>query len=106
GKDTSDYGSIISSGNLGDLIYKGPANPRVFGSWRNSFYWKQWGLSFNVVYKLGYVFRRNSIFYYSVFVGSSQGHPDYDRRWRHPGDEKLTSVPSMTYPPDPYRDQF
>ena len=103
---SQDYGAILSDSILTHMIYKGPANPRVFGGWRNTFYWKQWGFSFNIVYKLGYVFRRNSIFYYSVFVGSSQGHPDYDRRWQHAGDEKFTNVPSITYPPDPYRDQF
>jgi hypothetical protein len=106
GKDTTDYGSILSSANLGDLLYKGPVNPPLFGSWRNNFSWRQWGLSFNIIYKLGYVFRRNSILYYSVSVGASPGHPDYERRWQHSGDEKFTNVPSMTYPPDPNRDEF
>jgi hypothetical protein len=101
-----DYGNIITSENLHDLIYKGPVNPPVFGSWRNDFNWKQWILSFNIVYKFGYVFRRNSIFYNVVFLGTSAGHPDYDRRWQHAGDEKFTSVPSLPYPPDPFRDEF
>jgi TonB-linked SusC/RagA family outer membrane protein len=106
GMDTINYGSILSSNNLHDLIYKGPVNPPVFGSWRNNFSWKQWGLSFNIVYKFGYVFRRNSIFYDAVFFGLSAGHPDYERRWQRPGDEKFTNVPSMNYPPDPQRDEF
>lgn len=106
GKVSEDYASILSDSVVTHLLYKGPASPPVFGSWRNSFYWKKWGLSFNILYKLGYVFRRNSIFYYSVFVGSSQGSPDYERRWQHAGDEKFTNVPSMTYPPDPNRDEF
>ncbi len=32
------------------------------------------------------------------------GHPDYEKRWQHPGDEKLTQVPTMIYPADPSRD--
>jgi hypothetical protein len=55
---------------------------------------------------LGYVFQRSSIFYYQVYYGTSPGHPDYERRWQKPGDEKITNVPAMEYPPDPYRDLF
>ena len=106
GKISRDYGNILGSDNLHDLVYKGPVNPPVFGSWRNSFYWKQWGLSANILYKFGYVFRRNSIFYSQVYTGASQGSPDYEKRWQHTGDEQHTNVPSMTYPGDPNRDAF
>ncbi|HXO75794.1 MAG TPA: hypothetical protein VN824_11175, partial [Puia sp.] len=63
-------------------------------------------LSWNIVYKLGYFFRRNSIFYVPVFTGASQGHPDYEKRWQNPGDEKRTNVPSMIFSLDQNRDQF
>ncbi|GGA92155.1 SusC/RagA family TonB-linked outer membrane protein [Puia dinghuensis] len=106
GKVSTDYAGMLSTDSLGYLRYKGAANPTVFGSFRNSFYWKQWGLSFNIIYKLGYVFRRNSIFYYDVFYGGSKGHPDYERRWQNAGDEKRTNVPSLDYPADPNRDNF
>jgi hypothetical protein len=36
----------------------------------------------------------------------SKGHPDYERRWQGPGDEKSTYVPSMIFPADPLRDNF
>jgi len=106
GKVSTDYSDILNSDSLQYLHYRGAANPTVFGSWRNSFYWKQWGISFNLLYKLGYVFRRSSIFYSQVFNGVSKGHPDYDRRWQAPGDEKRTNVPSIAYPYDPNRDAF
>lgn len=92
------YASIYNSPDLNDMVYMGPANPPVFGGWRNSFYWRQWGLSFNVLYKMGYVFRRNSINYYGLYSGASKGNADFDKRWQHPGDEKTTNVPSMVYP--------
>lgn len=92
---TTDYNSILNSSDLSNLIYKGPANPPYFGSWRNSFYWRRWGLSFNVLYKFGYFFRRNSVFYTNLYSGASPGHPDYERRWQQPGDERHTYVPSM-----------
>jgi hypothetical protein len=106
GKVSKDYGSILNSGNLNDMVYMGPSTPRAFGGWRNSLVWHQWGLSWNIVYKLGYVFRRNSIFYSQVYNGTSAGHSDYERRWQNPGDEKLTNVPSMIYPFDRTRDGF
>jgi len=106
GKISTDYAHILSSDTLSNMIYKGAVNPTVFGSWRNTFNWKQWELSFNILYKLGYVFRRSSIFYYEVFTQVSPGHPDYERRWQHPGDEKRTNVPSMVLVSDLNRDDF
>jgi len=106
GKISTDYGGILNSDTLSNMIFKGAANPTVFGSWRNNFYCKQWELSFNIVYKLGYVFRRSSIFYYNVFSQVSPGHPDYERRWQQAGDEKRTNVPSMTLVTDYNRDGF
>jgi TonB-linked SusC/RagA family outer membrane protein len=95
GQVTENYGKILSSPDLSNLIYKGPVNPPYFGSWRNNIYWRQWGLSCNVIYKMGYVFRRSSIDYTYLFDGSYPGHPDYDRRWQNPGDELHTNVPSF-----------
>ncbi|HWB91348.1 MAG TPA: hypothetical protein VG605_05830, partial [Puia sp.] len=65
-----------------------------------------WGISFNILYKFGNVFQRNSMFYYLFYNGASAGHPDYDRRWQKPGDEKFTNVPSMEYPSNQSRDFF
>ena len=106
GKASEAYSTLLDTNTLNNMVYKGPVDPPVFGSWRNTFYWKQWGLSFNVLYKLGYVFRRNSIFYNDVFASASSGYPDYEKRWRKPGDEKFTNVPSMIYPDNTLRDQF
>jgi TonB-linked SusC/RagA family outer membrane protein len=103
---SEDYGGILGSSILSDLVYKGPANPPVFGSWRNTFSWRQWGVSFNILYKLGYVFRRPSIFYTDLFSGASGGHPDYEQRWQKPGDEKITNVPSMIDVNNRPRDNF
>ncbi len=106
GKISKEYGSIFNSSDPSGLLYKGPANPPVFGSLRNEFYRKQWGLSFNIVYKFGYYFRRGSIDYNNLFGRVSPGHPDYDRRWQKPGDELHTYVPSLDYPASGPRDNF
>jgi hypothetical protein len=103
---TKNYSLIVNSADLDNLVYMGPASPPVFGSWRNSFYWRQFGLSWNILYKMGYVFRRNSIFYSQIFGGISSGHSDFERRWQNPGDEKTTNVPSLVYTTDNLRDNF
>ncbi|MNL19396.1 hypothetical protein D3C87_1405930 [compost metagenome] len=34
------------------------------------------------------------------------GYSDYVNRWQNPGDEALTSVPSLVYPANSYRETF
>jgi hypothetical protein len=94
---STNYSAINNSSDLSDLIYRGPANPVYFGSLRNNFSYKQVELSFNISWKMGYYFRRPSINYYNLFNGPGPGHPDYEKRWQKPGDENVTSVPSMTF---------
>jgi TonB-linked SusC/RagA family outer membrane protein len=106
GRASLNYDSIGNSTDLNNLLYKGPANPTIFGSWRNGFSWRSWEFSFNVVYKFGYYFRRSSIHYFNLFNGSNPGHPDYKRRWQRAGDEKKTFVPSMVMESSPSRDDF
>ena len=102
--DTS-YSKIINF-PADSLVYRGAASPPFFGSLRNTFGWKQFELSFNIVFKFGYFFRRNSIQYLALYSGASQGSPDYELRWQQPGDEKITSVPSRVFPSNYARDEF
>ena len=101
-----DYTNLIASADFSTLIYKGPVNPPWFGSWRTGFALGRWGLSALFVYKFGDFFVRPSIQYLTLFTGTSQGHPDFERRWQQPGDEKHTYVPSMIYPANEARDYF
>lgn len=104
GKISKDYASIVNSTKLKDLVYNGPARPPLFGSLQNSFSWNGFSLSFNIIYRLGYYFRRSSISYSSLLNGLG-GSPEYDKRWMKPGDEKKTNVPSLPAQPNNYRDQ-
>jgi hypothetical protein len=106
GHASEDYTNLIASADFSTLVYKGPVNPPVFGSWRTGFGIGRWELSALFVYKFGNYFVRPSIQYLTLFEGTSQGHPDFDRRWQQPGDERHTYVPSMTYRPDLGRDAF
>ncbi len=110
GKDASkDYNAIVNNTKPEDLTYNGPAQPPYFGAIRNTFTWKNFSLSANISYKIGYYFRRTSINYSSLFTMWT-GHGDYARRWKNPGDELYTSVPSMPQIPLPpnnaSREQF
>lgn len=103
---SKDYNSINNSANFEDLKYIGPAAPTYFGSIRNTFTWKQFELSFTLAWKAGYYFRNNSVDYYTLFLGNPD-HPDYANRWKKPGDEQITNVPSMpSYPATDERNLF
>jgi TonB-linked SusC/RagA family outer membrane protein len=105
GEVSKDY-STITAASPNSLEYNGSAVPVTFGSLRNTFTYKDISLSFNLIFKLGYYFRRSSINYGNLFTIWS-GHPDYANRWQKPGDEALTNVPSLIYPnSDTNRDSF
>lgn len=103
---STNYTSILNSKDLSDLIYRGPANPTYFGSLRNNFSYKQLELSFTITYKMGHYFRRNSINYFELFNNASFGNQDYELRWKDPGDEQYTSVPSMIFNTSAHRSTF
>ncbi len=104
---STDYAAITSTTRHDSLVYNGPVQPVYFGAFRNTFIWKSFSLSFNVSYKLGYYFRKQSVNYSILFSGWYwNGSADYAKRWQNPGDEKHTSVPSMAYPANGSRDEF
>lgn len=106
GKLSTDYSDILKNTTVSGLLYNGPARPTTFGSLRNTFLYKEWSLSFNLIYKLGYYFRRSSIQYSSLY-NNWLGNKDFTKRWQKPGDELKTTVPSMQMPSvDNNRDFF
>jgi len=105
GHVSKDYNALTQT-PIKDQVIHGPALPPVYGNLLNTFTWKGISLSANITYKLGYYFRRSTISYVSLF-SSGTAHSDYLKRWRQPGDEKFTNVPSMIYPnPSSVRDYF
>lgn len=109
GITSKDYSGIFNSNNSSELIYSGTATPKYYGNLMNNFSWKSFDLSFNLVYRLGYVFRRPSLIgsnIYSTVYGPTTRYlmPDYDLRWQKAGDELTTNVPSLVYPTVGLRD--
>lgn len=94
GKLSEDYYDLINT-KVADLIYNGSALPVFYGSVRNSFSFKHISLSFNLLYRFGYYFRKQSISYGRLYYPGI-GNADYYQRWQKPGDEKRTNVPSFS----------
>lgn len=106
GKPSKDYAGIISKTPLDSMVYNGTTRPVITTSIRQDIKWKNFSFSFNLVGKLGYVFRTSTISYSSLFTNWS-GHSDYLNRWQQPGDEKFTQIPSLQFPPaNSAREQF
>lgn len=106
GSVSTDYSGIINNFDPDSLVFHGSAFPTMYGSWRNDFFFKGFSLSINVIYKLGYYFRRPSINlnYSSILVDNM--NRDYAKRWQQPGDELVTNVPSLRYPTNNSRNNF
>lgn len=104
-KISKDYATLANPTQLSDIKYNGPARPKYYGSFGNTFSYKHLSLFVNITYKFDYYFKRLSVNYYNL-VNSYQLNKDYSLRWQNPGDEKTTQVPSFTYPVSSSRDIF
>ncbi|MGJ1241760.1 SusC/RagA family TonB-linked outer membrane protein [Sphingobacterium siyangense] len=106
GLPSKDYTAILNNFSPDSLTYHGSSRPTKFGSLRNDFHYKGFSLSCNIVFKLGYVFRRPSTATYYSKVVENQPHLDYSLRWQQPGDEIKTNVPSILYDQNENRSVF
>jgi TonB-dependent starch-binding outer membrane protein SusC len=105
GRPSTAYTSITNAYTIDSLVFHGRALPAVTGAIRNTFSYRALSLSFNILFKTGYYFRRPSINYTNLF-SSGFGHADFEKRWQNPGDEFHTDVPSMVYPAISAREIF
>ncbi len=105
GQPSADYAIIVTNATPDNIVFNGSARPTYFGAIRNTLSWKNWSLSFNISYRLGYFFRRNSVHYNNLLSGQVE-HGDYAQRWQNPGDETKTNVPSMPTAIDANRDNI
>ncbi|SKB84529.1 TonB-linked outer membrane protein, SusC/RagA family [Sphingobacterium nematocida] len=96
---------VRQHGDPNNARYIGSAVPFIFGAWRNEFSYANIGLSFNVTYRTGYYFRRQSI-HYEALINRGYGHADYALRWQQPGDEWKTDVPAFESTITSGRDNF
>nr|MBC7614373.1 SusC/RagA family TonB-linked outer membrane protein [Pseudopedobacter sp.] len=105
---STNYTEIINNAATkglagGSLVYKGSAIPTSFGALINSFDYKGFHLDINVGYKFGYALFKPTISYNGL-VNNGIGNADFSLRWKKPGDELTTNVPSFIYPVNNVRD--
>ncbi len=106
GEISKDYTAITGSDKgLENLKHFGSALPTKYGSFINTFSFKNISMDIGITYKLGYWFRRGSINYTNL-IYSRSGHSDYVKRWQKTGDEQFTNVPSNPYSAFSARDLF
>lgn len=101
----TEYNTFFNNLSPHDLDKVGVSVPPYFGSIRNTFSWRGWSASLNLLWKAGHKVRRESIAYDLLFSSGTATHTDYLQRWKQPGDELLTNVPSMPANTNLRRDQ-
>ncbi len=79
---------------IGHLIYEGPADPKTTGGLGNIFKYKNFQLNLFATYSFGNVVRLDP--YFSEKYSDLEATPkEFKNRWISPGDEHLTSVPTI-----------
>ncbi|SIS86543.1 SusC/RagA family TonB-linked outer membrane protein [Belliella pelovolcani] len=105
GEPSTNYSAIMAAATPENIIFHGSARPTHFGALRNNFSYKSFSLSFNISYRLGYFYRRQSVDYNSLLSGVI-GHGDFVNRWQEPGDELRTNIPALPAVRNIQRDAF
>ncbi|MBD1425661.1 SusC/RagA family TonB-linked outer membrane protein [Sphingobacterium arenae] len=106
GEDTENYGDILNGTDRNSISLLGSKVPTRFGSFRHTVSYRNLELSFNILYKFGYYFKRTNSFSSNGLIGGNYRYADYDDRWQHGGDENRTSVPAFQYPINANRESF
>lgn len=103
--DGNDFDVVtrLNDSSIDNLHYFGSAVPVYYGSLRNTFNYGAFSVSANLLYKLGYYSFRKDVVQYSQLFGEFGNNqltgPEYTQRWKQPGDEKFTNVPSQVFNP-------
>ncbi|GAA4331479.1 SusC/RagA family TonB-linked outer membrane protein [Mucilaginibacter gynuensis] len=105
GDISKDYAAIINQANAGNITFNGSARPVTYGAIRNTFSFHNWSVSANITFRAGYYFRKSSI-NYATLLTAQGGNGDYALRWKNPGDEAKTNIPSLPKEIDYNRDNF
>jgi TonB-dependent starch-binding outer membrane protein SusC len=107
GEISKDYNQLARTATFDQLVFMGRARPPHAGSLRQTFAYGGFSVSVNIAFKFGHYFRKPTVHYSQLFAAADgPGHSDYALRWRQPGDELHTSVPSLIYPNNAARDDF
>ncbi len=90
----SNSNKLTRPTSIDELVKHGSTVPIYYGALRNSLSWKGFEFSFNLSFKFGYYFRKETIEYNGIESNWGRVNPDYADRWKTPGDELTTNIPS------------
>lgn len=105
GHPSTEWGAIIANTPVDSMVYKGPAQPPIFGAIRNTVTKGKFSLSWNISYRLGY-YMRAPAFSSTDVLNNWNSNDTYRQRWQKPGDERTTNVPGLDYTNNAARDYF
>lgn len=105
GKPSTEWGRIYDETPLDSMVYVGPAQPTTYGAVINTFKTGGFSLSLKIDFKFNYYMRTPALNYDDLF-NKWTGLASYSRRWKIPGDERHTDVPSLNHLAGPERDLF
>ena len=89
-----------NAAQVDDVKYMGTLQPVINGGFSNTFTYKGLSLAVNMVYNMGNVMRNDMNQYYTgrmwntTSFNSTTITTDFLKRWKQPGDEKITNIPS------------
>jgi len=81
--------------DLGALQFQGNITPLYFGSWSNTFAYRNFELFSLFTFKAGHKFMRPTASQTYEFAYNKAAHSDLASRWKVPGDELKTNVPAI-----------
>ncbi|MEP2237855.1 MAG: hypothetical protein ABJI22_05810, partial [Maribacter sp.] len=91
--------SVRNASDIGieDLKYMGTFQPLWSGGFSNTFSYKGFTLTANMVYHLGHVMYQDTPEFYTPHLLRASNvdvHSDFVNRWKQPGDEATTNIPA------------
>ena len=74
------------------LVYEGPTDPTITGSFGNVFTYKNFKLNVFITYSFGNVIRLDPVFS-NEYTDLDATPKEFVNRWTNPGDENITNIP-------------
>lgn len=93
-EETSTSINLQESQNRDFLVYEGPTDPTITGSFGNTFSYKNFKLNIFMTYAFGNVVRLDNVFS-SQYDDLMATPKEFTNRWMLPGDEEKTNIPAI-----------
>jgi hypothetical protein len=106
GEPSENYSSLVNATDGSTIYYVGPSAPTTMANFLPKCKYRSVTLALLFSGRFGYYERLSPLDYPGLVQQMNDGTPAYYKRWRNPGDELHTKIPSFQYPFDSYRETF